>query len=213
MSPISSSEKEMFRAILLEEMASLLKRMEHNDSFDFKKSHPHESVGELSSYDNHPADEGTELFEREKNYALFIHEQKHLQNVQRALAAIDHGSYGTCEVCGKSIPIERLMALPTATRCKVHSLNETEFEEKANNQQFRPFGADLKDVSFDVDYSWQEVAQWGTSETPIVFGEFDEVHDRMGEPKENYGYVEDYENMIGVDLYGNQNIFYSNRLS
>ena len=31
------------------------------------KGHAHESSGELSSYDNHPADEATELYERGKD--------------------------------------------------------------------------------------------------------------------------------------------------
>ncbi|MEM5591840.1 hypothetical protein AAHH67_09065 [Niallia circulans] len=38
-----------------------------------------ESVGELSSYDNHPADLGTELFEREKDSALEQHDQSELE--------------------------------------------------------------------------------------------------------------------------------------
>lgn len=32
-----------------------------------------EDLGELSSYDNHPADQGSELFEKEKQYALEKH--------------------------------------------------------------------------------------------------------------------------------------------
>ena len=37
-----------------------------------------EASGELSSYDNHPGDLGTELFEREKDVALEIHEEEQL---------------------------------------------------------------------------------------------------------------------------------------
>jgi RNA polymerase-binding transcription factor DksA len=37
--------------------------------------------------------------------------------IDAALERISDGSYGICDVCGKSIPAERLQALPFATRC------------------------------------------------------------------------------------------------
>lgn len=40
-----------------------------------------------------------------------------LGKVRHALARIDAGRYGTCESCGKAIPVERLEALPYATLC------------------------------------------------------------------------------------------------
>ncbi len=38
-------------------------------------------------------------------------------DVRRALAKLDEGSYGRCDVCGKAIPEGRLEALPWATLC------------------------------------------------------------------------------------------------
>jgi len=40
-----------------------------------------------------------------------------LGKVQNALRRIDSGGYGTCERCGKAIPLERLDALPYSTFC------------------------------------------------------------------------------------------------
>lgn len=40
-----------------------------------------------------------------------------LGKVRHALARIEAGSYGICESCGRSIPVERLEALPYATLC------------------------------------------------------------------------------------------------
>ena len=37
--------------------------------------------------------------------------------LQRAIARIDAGTYGTCEGCGEPIPEARLEAVPYATRC------------------------------------------------------------------------------------------------
>jgi RNA polymerase-binding transcription factor len=40
-----------------------------------------------------------------------------LDKVQRALERIEDGSYGTCEVCGKPIPMARLDVLPYTSFC------------------------------------------------------------------------------------------------
>lgn len=40
-----------------------------------------------------------------------------LGKVERALELIDDGTYGICESCGKSIPLNRLDVLPYATLC------------------------------------------------------------------------------------------------
>ena len=42
-----------------------------------------------------------------------------LRDVDRALAALDDGSYGVCRTCGKPIDPKRLAALPYAQRCVV----------------------------------------------------------------------------------------------
>ena len=40
-----------------------------------------------------------------------------LRDVQRALAKLDDGTYGTCDVCDWPIGKERLDAIPWAVRC------------------------------------------------------------------------------------------------
>ncbi|MES2931008.1 MAG: TraR/DksA C4-type zinc finger protein [Patescibacteria group bacterium] len=41
-----------------------------------------------------------------------------LDDINRALASIEEGTYGTCEVCGKPIEEDRLEANPAAPTCK-----------------------------------------------------------------------------------------------
>ena len=40
-----------------------------------------------------------------------------LKNTKDSLMNLKTGRYGHCEVCGKHIDVERLEAMPTATRC------------------------------------------------------------------------------------------------
>ena len=40
-----------------------------------------------------------------------------LSKVDRALQRVDAGTYGICESCGASIPVERLDVLPYSTMC------------------------------------------------------------------------------------------------
>lgn len=78
---------------------------------------PGPGAGELSSYDQHPGDSGTETFEREKALAIVERIDGELEDVKRALRKVDEGSYGICEACGRPIPPERLEASPAARYC------------------------------------------------------------------------------------------------
>ena len=79
-----------------------------------------ESLGELSSYDQHQADVGTETFEREKDLSILEQVEAELADVEHALRRLDDGTYGTCEVCGRVIPDERLEAMPATRLCLEH---------------------------------------------------------------------------------------------
>lgn len=48
-----------------------------------------------------------------------IHDQlvHQLTAIEAALARVDDGTYGTCTVCGRSIPAERLDVIPWAATC------------------------------------------------------------------------------------------------
>jgi RNA polymerase-binding transcription factor DksA len=90
------------------------------DEEHFSEQSESDSVGEISSYDQHQADMGTETFEREKDLSILEQVEAELADVEHALRRLDDGTYGTCEVCGKVIPDERLEAIPTARLCLEH---------------------------------------------------------------------------------------------
>lgn len=215
---IPKNKLAQFRLQLLQDKKDLKDRLTQNDYLGLKSGHYHESMGELSSYDNHPADEGTELFEREKDIALKEHYELELKNIDHALTAMENGTYGVCEICGKEIPLDRLEALPNTTYCKEHSpdqavSNKRPLEEGVLMPPFGKFDMDHQHetVVFDAEDSWQTVAQWGTSETPsdLTFPQ-DDYQDIYPEADENIGYVEDFENFVGNDIYGKNITVYPN---
>lgn len=63
------------------------------------------------------ADTGSKTFEREQEISLANSILERTTQVERALERLDEGSYGWCERCGDAIPVERLAAFPSATRC------------------------------------------------------------------------------------------------
>ncbi|MGI8848173.1 MAG: TraR/DksA family transcriptional regulator [Candidatus Dormibacteria bacterium] len=72
---------------------------------------------ELSAADQHPAEHASETLERELDTTVVQRVQAELAEVEAALARIEGGSYGRCEVCGAEIPEGRLEAMPAARFC------------------------------------------------------------------------------------------------
>jgi DnaK suppressor protein len=73
--------------------------------------------GELSSFDQHPGDSGTETFEMEKNVSLLEQVDDELLEIQTAVERLERGTYGTCQACGRPIGDERLEAMPATRFC------------------------------------------------------------------------------------------------
>jgi RNA polymerase-binding transcription factor DksA len=51
-------------------------------------------------------------------------EQEEIQDINRALARMALGEYGSCEVCGKEIEMERLETIPWTSVCSRHARTE-----------------------------------------------------------------------------------------
>jgi len=135
-----------------------------------------ESISESSTYDQHPADIGTETFEREKDFGLREDHKAALEMVERALERLEEGTYGRCEGCGRPIPEARLRAVPWTAHCLEC---QRTLEEAGAAGRGRPAGEDagpafssftddspLHPVGFDGEDAWQAVARFGTSNTP-----------------------------------------------
>ena len=79
-----------------------------------------DSAAELSHVDQHPADSASDAFEREKEFSILEEVEAELADVERALARLEDGSYGSCEACGGAIGDARLEVMPAARFCYDH---------------------------------------------------------------------------------------------
>jgi len=71
----------------------------------------------LSHVPLHPADLGTDAYERQLTQDLLENDKQTLAEIVAALERIVEGSFGLCEECRKEIPETRLQALPHTRYC------------------------------------------------------------------------------------------------
>ncbi|TYR82042.1 yteA family sporulation protein [Priestia megaterium] len=215
---LSNEQLAQLKKTLLTQQKELDSHFDQNDHFDLIRSGIHDSTGELSSYDNHPGDTATEIYEREKDLALNEHMKEEVEEIKTALQAMAEKAYGVCKACGKEIPFERLQAIPTTLYCKEHSPSQhtsttRPIEETVLHHPFGQYELDEKGITgYDSEDTWQDVARYGTSESPSDFIEDTELYsETYVEADENLGYVEAYENFAATDLYGNEIFVYPSK--
>lgn len=194
---------------LLERQSELEQQLATSDGLEQSMR---DSIGELSLYDNHPGDIGSELFERGKDVALNENSEHNLEEVLIALENMETGTYGACIVCGKTIPYPRLEAIPWTKYC----VNDVPDPDKSYRRPVEeqllwpPFGRTSLDehsdeTEFDGEDAWQVVESWGNSDSPAMAEDpssFDYDNPYI-ESDENVGYVESFESFLATDLYGN----------
>jgi len=85
---------------------------------------------EASAFGMHQADAGSDAYDRDFALSLLSQEQDALYEIDEALKRIEIGTYGKCEMSGKSIPHARLEAIPFA-RFTVECQSQLEKQSKA----------------------------------------------------------------------------------
>ncbi|WP_138493203.1 TraR/DksA C4-type zinc finger protein [Paenibacillus pinistramenti] len=219
MDHLTQTELQNLEDKLLERKQELERELEGNDHFGIEAS-LRDKTGELSTNDNHPADVGTEMFERSKDLSLLEHAEMNLTRVNDALVRMQEGSYGICETCGAPIDVERLNALPETAHCREHSPQQSVSARRPVEEEllYPPFGRtsfDERDdeTEFDGEDAWQILESYGTSTSP-AFAEENEVDDyndlEIEASSELDGFTEEFESFVATDIYGENKCFFRN---
>jgi len=79
------------------------------------ESAPIEESGEADTMD-----QADVIANRDNSNAVLADLEARYDTILSALASIERGTYGKCEVCGKPIEEARLEANPSATTCSAH---------------------------------------------------------------------------------------------
>jgi len=128
------------------------------------------ALGELSAYDNHPAEAASTTFGRELDVTVVRALEHRRKEVERALEKLREGSYGTCDRCHRAIDPARLEVRPESILCqRCAEVEEAWRLGRPDGEEIPlPFGGirGRRPVEATGEDMWQEVAQSGTSDTP-----------------------------------------------
>ena len=80
-----------------------------------------EASADSNADDEHDPEGATIAFERSQLRTTIEQATRRRSEIDAAEARLAEGTYGTCEVCGTSIPDARLEARPTARACIDHA--------------------------------------------------------------------------------------------
>lgn len=157
--------------------------------------------GELSAYDNHPADSATQLYEREKDLAFDKRFREELKDIEDALNKMERGIYGLDEKTGEKIPFARLKALPTARTTVGHASPKHHFQERPNEESVisdmeKENITNFDKNNFDEENAFDLVSLY--NDMPMIFEDAPYQDDEEG-----IGFVEDVEAVAttGIDGY------------
>lgn len=109
-------EIEKYRKLLEQERAELQEQVRRLEDRTLGRD-PYSAPVAAEDFDEPGGDAATETLERSLAMATSENLKDMLDNVDAALAKIEKGTYGICDVCAKEIPKKRLDALPYATMC------------------------------------------------------------------------------------------------
>jgi RNA polymerase-binding transcription factor DksA len=105
---LSESDLTEFRELLNQERSDLEARLRTLERRLARDNHFNESED--------LGDSATQVFNKEEFLSERSWALERLRGVEQALTRIEEGTYGISSVSGKPIPIERLRAIPTATK-------------------------------------------------------------------------------------------------
>jgi RNA polymerase-binding protein DksA len=109
---LSDAEIDDFRRSLLQKRKALQDEIDHLQSELSDENREESTGGGLSELPTHPADQGTDMYDRELTMSMIERQQAERAEVDAALQRIEDGTFGICEGTGEPIEKRRLKARP-----------------------------------------------------------------------------------------------------
>lgn len=110
---LTKKELNQFKEILLEKRREVLGDYVHITGMAQSASSARQS-GEGSGFRTHLADQASDTYDQEMEYNLLDTERQQIREIDDALQRIEDQTYGICELTGKQISKQRLLAMPWA---------------------------------------------------------------------------------------------------
>ena len=200
---LTTQQLQHFRSILLEDKNNIIEQqLTHAETSTISSGSNIDA--ELSMYDNHPADQATELYEQERDRSFAQAQLRQLTQIDAALKRIEAGQYGSCVTCHTAIDPERLEAIPESLYCQAHATT-TQVVAPQYEYQAKTFVElnldDTEYTGFDGEDMSQALMEYGNSniaqDITMIDAEFaDEINEEL------HGYVESLESFIATDITG-----------
>jgi len=115
--------------LLVDLRTQLTEGIERHSEESLKRS-AKDDAGDLSAYGQSMSDGGINTFDRDFVLSLVSNEQEALTEIDAAIKRIQDGTYGICEITGKPISKDRLLAVPFAR-------NSAEAQKELEKNRYR----------------------------------------------------------------------------
>lgn len=124
---LHEDQRKQIEQRLLKDREQVLESIGH---FEDATDELRDRISELSVWDNHPADVGSESHEQEQQFLLATMEGRRLYAIDEALRRLYQTpeEFGRCEVDGEPIEFDRLMVIPETRLCARHARERDESE-------------------------------------------------------------------------------------
>jgi DnaK suppressor protein len=120
-SPLSKAKLEKYRLLLIAKRAELLGDVTNMENEALRSG----GSGGLSNTPQHAAEQGSENYDQSLSLNLAAQDRRLIKDIDDALARIESGTFGLCELTGHPIPEDRLNELPWA-RYTIEAARELE---------------------------------------------------------------------------------------
>lgn len=188
-------KQEYFRKKLIDEKKRVLNSLNNMTNMEEYASMDN-YYSELSQFDNHPADVGTETFMKEQDEGFKNQLKNTLQDIQDSLLDIEDGNYGDCKNCHRDIEERRLETIPyvkTCLECSEELSPKEVIYESIDDKYITSFSNNPgEELGYDREDAFQDLAELDMVDGDPSFS----TGDYMGvaDEKKNTG-VEDVENI------------------